>query len=105
MKELGTFVAHTFSKIKDLTYVVKSHIWEDNAAVVQLVNTKRFSPRTRHIATKYWWFLDKVGTPKNPAGKDLLVTKIDGTINIADIMTKNTQHATFVRLRKLMCGW
>ena len=102
MKRLTEFIAKRFSGVtSDIKYTGKSHIWEDNASAVTLCDKKNITTRTRHIATKYFWFLDKVNYPNS----ELRVLKIDGKVNVADIMTKNTDKTTFLRLRKLMCGW
>jgi hypothetical protein len=58
--------------------------------------------RTRHMAVKYFWFLDKVG----PTGtEDIDIVKVDTKVNIADIFTKNLGRVDFERLRLLLCGW
>ena len=77
-----------------------SQIFEDNAAVVQLGKSKRFTPRTRHISSKHWWSIDQIDNQKT-----LAIQKIDGKLNTADLMTKNVSQETFIRLRKILCGW
>ena len=89
---------------RKLKVSLKSTIYEDNAATTLLARTKRLSPRTCHIATKHWWSIAQISNDTDgPDG--IYIQKIDGTVYIADIFTKNTETDTFVRLRKLMCGW
>ena len=56
------------------------------------------TPRSKHIATKYHWFRQFVGTK-------FFVKKIDTLDQIGDLFTKGLGPAQFVKLRKLMCGW
>ena len=74
-------------------------VHEDNQGCIDLVETPRMRPRTKHIALKYHHFRKHVK---------------DGTVNvkyvetdrqIADIFTKALSDAKFVTLRRMMMGW
>ena len=80
-------------------YQAKSTVFEDNAAALGLAITKKFTPRTRHMACKYFWFLEKV-----EEGLATIV-KIESKKNLADIFTKNLGQIAFERVRLLLCGW
>ena len=100
MKEvLGHLVRHFDCSVHDIQYVVKNSAFIDNNGALQLAQHKRLTPRTRYMAAKYFWFLDKV------LSKEVIPEKISGDLQQADIMTKNTNPETFLRLRKLICGW
>ena len=94
---------HITSK-KKIHVSLKSTVYEDNAATTLLACTKRLSPRTRHIATKHWWSIAQISN-ENDGNNGIFIQKIDGTVNTADLFTKNTKTKTFVCLRKLLCGW
>ena len=100
MKEvLSHFVKHFDCSVKDVRYVIKTNAFIDNSGAYQLAKTKRLTPRTRYMAAKYFWFLDKVWA------KEVIPEKIDGKVQVADVITKNTDETTFLRLRKLICRW
>jgi Reverse transcriptase (RNA-dependent DNA polymerase) len=80
-------------------YQAKSTVFEDNAAALGLATTKKFTPRTRHMACKYFWFLEKV-----EQGLATIV-KVESEKNMADIFTKNLGQIAFERVRLLLCGW
>lgn len=79
---------------------VLTTVHEDNSAALKVVTEERFSPRTRHMAVKYFWFLSKI----YPRGS-IRAKKINTEDNLGDIMTKNTKPQKFVQLRFLLCGW
>ena len=80
-------------------YHAKSTVFEDNAAALGLATTKKMTPRTRHMACKYFWFLEKV----EEGVAD--VVKIESEKNLADIFTKNLGQIAFERVRMLLSGW
>jgi hypothetical protein len=91
----------TLSPHQALRVSTKSQVFEDNAGALQLATTKKMTSRTRHMAVKYFWFLDKVG----PTGtEDIDIVKVDTKVNIADIFTKNLGRVDFESLRLLLCG-
>ena len=80
-------------------YQAKSTVFEDNAAALGLATTKKFTPRTRHMACKYFWFREKVEQGLAD------IVKIESEKNMADIFTKNLNQVFFERVRLLLCGW
>jgi hypothetical protein len=80
-------------------YRCKSTGFEDNAAALGIATTKKMTPRMRHMAAKYFWFLEKIDDGLAE------VVKIESDKNWADIFTKNCGTIVFQRTRKLMCGW
>lgn len=97
MEEINSAFHLTDSPIP---YTTKSTVFEDNSGALQLAKTKKMTARTRHMAVKYFWFLDKIH-PRGP----IHIEKVDSKVNIADHLTKNLQKHTFQTLRKLFCGW
>jgi hypothetical protein len=80
-----------------------STIWEDNAAALTIMTNHmnglpKLSPRTRHIGTKYHWFLAKLGPT-------LIARKIHTKQQKADIFTKGMPLEDFRRIRFLLLGW
>ena len=73
----------------------------DNSAALKLIQSGKFTARTRHLCVKLFWFLDKLKDQR----LGIVPKKINGEVLIADLMTKNTKPDTFLRLRKLFCGW
>lgn len=78
---------------------IKSTVFEDNSGCLKLAMTKRLTPRTRHIAVKYFWFLEKIDQGLAE------VVKVDTKLQKADIFTKSLQPQPFISIRKLLCGW
>ena len=74
-------------------------VHEDNQGCIDLVETPRMRPRTKHIALKYHHFRKHVkdGTVK--------VKYVETDRQIADIFTKALSDAKFVTLRRMMMGW
>ena len=77
-----------------------STIWEDNVGALTLAHLElpRMTPRSKHIATKYHWFRQFVGSK-------FFVQKIDTLDQIGDLFTKGLGPGQFEKLRKLMIGW
>jgi hypothetical protein len=76
-------------------YSSKSTVFEDNAGALQLATTKRLTPRTRHIATKYFWFHKHVD-------EDLAtIVKVESSQNKSDAFTKSLKPHEFIGARKL----
>ena len=96
---LSHFVKHFDCSVKDVSYVLNTDAFIDNDGALQLAKTKRLTPRTRYMAAKYFWFLDKI------LAKEVTPKPISGKVQLGDIMTKNTNEDAFIRLRKLICGW
>jgi len=76
-----------------------STIFEDNKGCVELANTPKMRPRTKHIALKYHHFRSHV------ASGDIKVRWIDTKHQLADIFTKPLPEPLFTSLRLLLLGW
>ena len=92
---------HFESKLGRSAVVHQSLAHIDNAAALKLIQSGKFTSRTRHLCVKLFWFLDKLKDKR----LGIVPKKIDGEVLIADLMTKNTKPDTVLRLRKLFCGW
>ena len=96
VKEVAGAVDLPVNEVTDL----HSTIWEDNVGALTLAHLElpRMTPRSKHIATKYHWFRQFVGSK-------FFVTKIDTLDQIGDLFTKGLGPGQFEKLRKLMIGW
>ena len=79
--------------------VLHCTVHEDNKGCIDLIETPRIRPRTKHIALKYHHFRSHVkdGT--------ISVKYIETTEQIADIFTKALGDVQFGHLRKKFMGW
>lgn len=74
-------------------------VHEDNEACISMVQSPKFTPRTKHIALKYHHFRSYVD-------KGLIqIAHIGTTEQTADIFTKPLEQNTFEYLRKKLSGW
>ena len=78
---------------------IRSNVFEDNAAALQLATSHHLTNRTRYFHTKWHWFWDYVKS------YGFQLHKVDTTKNLADIATKGTVGEVFIRLRKMLLGW
>jgi len=94
--------------LKELKEVVPSEdsaptihctIFEDNKGCIDLVETPRMRPRTKHIALKYHHFKSFV---KN---KTVSIRYVETTLQRGDIFTKALNDVLFTKLRRLINGW
>ena len=81
------------------TPVIHCTMHEDNKGCIDLVETPKMRPRTKHIALKYHHFRTFV---KN---KTVSVRYCETALQIADIFTKPLNDTQFKALRKMMMGW
>ena len=81
-----------------LKFVSSSTIYEDNNGSIVVATSPRITPSSKHIAVKYHWFRQHVGT-------EFVIWKIESENQKADIFTKGLQGQIFVRIRKLLCVW
>ena len=80
------------------TPTIHCSIFEDNKGCIDLVNTPRMRPRTKHIALKYHHFRSHV---KN---KLISIQHIETENQIADIFTKALPDPQFQKLRLALNG-
>ena len=95
VKELATNVGIDKSKVE---YTTKSTCFEDNQGALVTAKCPKFTPGTKFIAVKYHWFQELVNTL-------FKIKKVDTKEQKADIFTKGLQGDSFLRIRKLLCGW
>ena len=87
--------------IPNATALVKTTIWEDNAAVCAIAGSDlpKLTPRSKTIAVKYWWFIEQL----KPGVIE--VRPINTKQQKADCMTKPLARDDFIRLRNMILGW
>jgi hypothetical protein len=78
-----------------------SVVWEDNNGALIMMNNSypKMTPRTKHIACKYWWFISHIQEGEIEA------RRIDTSEQKADIFTKGLSTKEFETKRKLLMGW
>jgi len=85
-------------------YINKSNfhckVWEDNQSCIAMAQRDHFTPRTKHIALKYFHFMSHVG-------KKLQINYIHTEQQEADIFTKpvKVKDHLFPKLRYMLMGW
>ena len=79
---------------------IKSTVFEDNNGAISTANAVKMTPRTKHIAVKYFFFKSHIGE-----GTGIELVKVDTLLQKADIFTKGMAPEKFVTMRKLLCGW
>ena len=86
--------------------MIKSKIFEDNNGCIATATAPKLSPRTKHIAVKYHFIRNYFNMdPKRKQNHPFVLEKIASEEQKADLLTKGFNPETFVRLRKLLCGW
>ena len=87
-------------KIKPYTGTkIKSTVFEDNNGALGMAVSPKITPRNKHIAIKYHFFLENVKSG------DIQVIKIDSAEQQSDILTKGLGRTIFETVRKLLKGW
>ncbi|KAL7525004.1 LOW QUALITY PROTEIN: hypothetical protein ACHAXR_000815 [Thalassiosira sp. AJA248-18] len=72
---------------------------EDNQSCITVATTKKFTPRTKHIALKYHYFRRFVGTR-------IRINYVHTESQQADIFTKPVRSDLFPnKLRFMLMGW
>ncbi len=84
----------------DSPVLIKSTVFEDNNGAISTARAVKMTPRTKHIAVKYFFFKSHIGPD---TGIELV--KIDTLLQKANIFTKGMAPEKFVAMRKLLCGW
>jgi hypothetical protein len=80
--------------------LIKSTVFEDNNGAIATARAVKMSPRTKHIAVKYFFFKSHIGP-----NTGIESVKIDTLLQKADIFTKGMAPEKFVTMRKLLFGW
>lgn len=78
---------------------VKCKVFEDNQSAIAMSTSKKFTPRTKHIALKYHHFRKYVADGK------IRIEAIGTREQTADILTKPVDSPSFKYLRKKLMGW
>ena len=86
-------------RLAKLSPIVRSRVFEDNAAALQLATTHRMTNRTRYFHTKWHWFWELYRSGL------FTIEKVDTKYQLADGLTKPNVRETFERLRELLLGW
>ena len=99
VKELGTATNLPLPKNADMHI----SIHEDNSDTIVLAKLEppRMTPRSKHYATKYHWFRERVCSPDS----GIQVLKIDTKNQLGDIFTKSLGRTQFEYLRRILMGW
>jgi len=84
----------------DSPVLIKSTVFEDNNGAISTAKAVKMTPRTKHIAVKYFFFKSHIGP-----GTGIELVKIDTLLQKADIFTKGMAPEKFSTMRKLLCGW
>ena len=79
--------------------VAHSTVFEDNNGCIDLVQTPKMRPRTKHIAIKYHHFREHVRR------QTIRVKFIRSEEQLADMLTKPLPYPQFVKLRCELMGW
>jgi hypothetical protein len=78
----------------------RTKVFEDNAGALEIANQdSQYRPRTKHISIKWHRFRDHVRSG------EMIVEKVDTTLQWADFLTKPLTREPFERLRSLVMGW
>ena len=85
--------------------VIRCRVFEDNVGAVEVANTPKLRPRTKHIALQYMHFREWTVKGINGEPPRIKVEYISTHLQQADIMTKPIAREQFQLLRKLVCGW
>ena len=94
LKELTTHMS-----IGQVSPVINCTVFEDNNGALELANLPRMRPRTRHIATKYYFFRSYVSSG------EIKVKCVSTRDQIADVFTKPLPEPAFKYLRMKLLGW
>ena len=93
LKELQEVMPHSESIPK-----IHCKAYEDNRGCIDLINSPRLRPRTKHIALKYHHFREHIKS------KTISVDYIETGDQIADIFTKALAAPQFLKVRSLLTG-
>jgi hypothetical protein len=92
MKERGFPVTHHKAD-------VHCRVFEDNSGAVEMANTHKYRPRTKHINVKLHHFRGYVNR------KEISIHPINTKEQPADYLTKPVNESTLIKLRRIIMGW
>ena len=101
VRMLFTILGSSIGIDDNLLTVFKTTVHEDNFGALTLARMEpgRTTPRSKHYAVKIHWFRSKL-IPNR-----IVVSKIDTSLQRADILTKGLRIKQFQSIRQLLCGW
>jgi hypothetical protein len=93
-------------ELKDMKFIddfqvpkVLCKAFEDNSGALELAQTPKMRPRTKHINIKYHHFRSYVDA------KIITLQKVTTDMQLADIFTKPLSYSLFQKLRTTLLGW
>eukprot|EP00957_Ditylum_brightwellii_P208942 15359617-Ditylum_brightwellii.AAC.1 len=86
-------------KYKDLKFVSKSTVYEDNNGAIRVASFPKLTPISKFIEVRYHWFRQHVESGKIEIGK------VESSKQLSYICTNELQGEKFIAIRKLLCGW
>lgn len=96
------------SEMKDLGFdivpdapIIKCEIFEDNNGALTIASVPRMRPRTKHINTKYFHFMEYTSREDSP----YVFSRIDTKEQPADMLTKPLAVDALVKFCKWLLGW
>ena len=101
-------VIPTMNFLNELKSVIDLHVpkpevfcnvFEDNTACIAMATSKKFTPRTKHIALKYHHFREAVNSGS------IKIYHVGTLQQLADIFTKPLKVDQFSYLRMMLMGW
>ena len=78
---------------------IHCRVFEDNSGAIEIANTTKYRPRTKHINTQYHHFRYHVDTGL------VKLQYIRSADQLADMLTKSLPLSDLKRLRKRLMGW
>jgi hypothetical protein len=78
---------------------IHCRVFEDNSGAIEIAQTTKYRPRTKHINTQYHHFRYFVDTGK------ISLQYIPSKDQLADMLTKSLPLSDLQRLRKRLMGW
>jgi hypothetical protein len=103
MKELLPFLnlVQAVANVVGLDDNIEKIIHEDNNGALTLANLEpgRVTPRSKFYAIKLHWFRSKLEP------NDIIIVKVDTSLQKADILTKGLRRIQFGKIRFLLSGW
>ena len=84
---------------KSINLVIHCTVHEDNKGCIDLVETPRMLPRTKHIALKYHHFRSFM------KDKTISVRYVESALQMVNIFTKPLNDTQFAVLQEMVIGW
>ena len=78
---------------------IKCAVFEDNSGALEMANTHKYRPRTKHLNVKLHHFRDYV------ARGEITIHKINTLDQLADYLTKPVNEEILLKLREEVMGW